>query len=528
MKLSLQSIRKPELWTGYHLPAYDVEKIVKNTEIAPKWLHFGCGNIFRIFPAAICQRLIERGETDTGIVCCESYDDEIISKCFTPFDNLSVAVTLLADGGMEKEVIGSMAVALTAKNDFSKIRACFENGSLQMVSFTITEKGYAIRGTDGELLQMVKDDIEAGPEACRHLMSMLAELCIFRGRKCAKPLALCSMDNCSHNGEKLRNAVIEIAKNWLDKQKITQNDFDFLNEKISFPWSMIDKITPRPNELVEAELIRDGLEGMTPFVTEKNTYTAAFVNSEKPQYLVMEDDFPNGRPALDKAGVLLCDRATVNLAERMKVTTCLNPLHTAMSVYGCMLGYTRICEEMKDADIVSLITRLGYREGLPVVDDPKILSPKEFIDEVVKVRLPNPFMPDAPQRIATDTSQKVGVRFGETIKSYVATGRDLAVLRSLPLAIAGWLRYLLAVDDEGNPMEVSSDPLKDELQAKLTGIAVGRPETYCGQLREILNNAVIFGSDLTQTPLSELIEEMFVDMIAGKNAVRATLKKYLA
>ena len=86
-------------------------------------------------------------------------------------------------------------------------------------------------------------------------------------------------------------------------------------------------------------------------------------------------------------------------------------------------------------------------------------------------------MPDMPQRIATDTSQKVGIRFGETIKSYVAEGRDLNSLVSIPLAIAGWLRYLLAIDDNGNAFEVSADPLKDELQAKLSGIEFGRPET---------------------------------------------------
>ena len=212
----------------------------------------------------------------------------------------------------------------------------------------------------------------------------------------------------------------------------------------------------------------------------------------------------------------------------MKVTTCLNPLHTAMSVYGCMLGYTLISREMEDADIVALIRRLGYQEGLPVVVDPKILSPKAFIDEVVGQRFPNPFMPDAPQRIATDTSQKVGIRFGETIKSYVAEGRDLDTLVALPLAIAGWLRYLLAVDDEMNPIEVSSDPLKDELQAALAGIEVGKPETYAGQLRPILSNAAIFGSDLVAIGLADKIERMFVEELLGPGAVRTTLHQYVS
>lgn len=527
MKLNLESLKNAEQWKGYHLPAYDPAVIAENTRNKPQWLHFGAGNIFRVFPAVLCQRLIEMGEMDTGIICCESYDDEVVTRCFRPYDNLSIAVVLGADGSLEKEVVGSMAESLTMKYDYERIAQVFESPSLQMVSFTITEKGYAIRNAAQELLPAVAADLEAGPEGCKTFMAQLAALCLRRYHACGEALALVSMDNCSHNGEKLQNAVLGIAKAWKLGGKITEKDYEYLTTKISFPWSMIDKITPRPNESVEKQLIADGLEDISPFVTSKNTYTAAFVNAEKPQYLVIEDLFLNGRPPLEKAGVYLTDRDTVNCTERMKVTTCLNPLHTAMSVYGCMLGYTLISKEMEDEDIVRLIKTLGYQEGLPVVVSPKILDPKAFIDEVVGQRFPNPFMPDAPQRIATDTSQKVGIRFGETIKSYVAEKRDLDSLNALPLAIAGWLRYLLAVDDELNPIEVSSDPMKDELQAALAGITVGKPETYQGQLRSILSNEAIFGSDLVKIGLAEKIERMFVDELAGAGAVRAALRKYL-
>ena len=208
---------------------------------------------------------------------------------------------------------------------------------------------------------------------------------------------------------------------------------------------MIDKITPRPHPAVLEVLSQDGIEGMEPIVTSKSTFIAPFVNAERPEYLVIEDKFPSGRPSLDKAGVYLTDRDTVNKTERMKVTTCLNPLHTAMSMFGCLLGYVLICKEMEDSDIVNLVKRLGYVEGLPVVVDPGIISPKAFIDEVVCERLPNKFMPDDPRRIATDTSQKVGIRFGETIKSYLAEGRNLDGLIAIPLALAAWMRYLLGI-----------------------------------------------------------------------------------
>lgn len=223
----------------------------------------------------------------------------------------------------------------------------------------------------------------------------------------------------------------------------------------------------------------------------------------------------------------MTDRDTVNKVERMKVTTCLNPLHTALAVYGCVLGYTLIADEMKDPELKQLVHEIGPVEGMPVVTDPGILSPKDFVDEVIQVRIPNPFMPDAPQRIATDTSQKVGIRYGETIKSYVEKYGDAKKLKAIPLAIAGWCRYLLGVDDEGKKFELSPDPMAPELVKKLEGIVVGKPETYQGQLKEILSNENIFGIDLYKAGIGEMIENMFLEEIAGPGAVRAVLKKYI-
>ncbi|MCI8480121.1 MAG: mannitol dehydrogenase family protein [Oscillibacter sp.] len=298
--------------------------------------------------------------------------------------------------------------------------------------------------------------------------------------------------------------------------------------KVSFPWTMIDKITPRPAEVVEKVLNDLGIEDMAPVVTAKKSFVGPFVNSEIPQYLVVEDRFPNGRPPLEKAGVYLTDRDTVNDCERMKVTTCLNPLHTALAVYGCLLGYTSIAAEMKDPELKALVEKIGYTEGMPVVVDPKILSPDAFIHEVVEQRFPNPFIPDTPQRIATDTSQKVGIRFGETIKSYVNRPElDVKSLTFIPLAIAGWIRYLLAVDDEGKAMELSGDPMMDSLQKQLEGVKVGDPESLGEKIRPILSNEVLFGSDLMALGLGEKIEAMVKEELAGPGAVRETLRKYL-
>lgn len=141
----------------------------------------------------------------------------------------------------------------------------------------------------------------------------------------------------------------------------------------------------------------------------------------------------------------------------MKVCTCLNPLHTALAIFGCLLDYHLISEELNNETLRKLIEGIGYREGLPVVVNPGIISPKDFLDTVLNVRLPNPFMPDTPQRIATDTSQKLAIRFGETIKAYEAS-KELHTydLTLIPLVFAGWLRYLMGIDDNWKPIHVES------------------------------------------------------------------------
>ena len=315
---------------------------------------------------------------------------------------MTLMVSLKADGSTQKEVIASIAKGIKAncadEAQWQQLTDVFTAPSLQMASFTITEKGYALRNMKGELMPVVVSDMENGPKQAHHAMAVVAAMLYARYQAGAMPIAMVSMDNCSHNGEKLRVSVMEIVAAWV-KNGLVPADFEaYVNDeaRVSFPWSMIDKITPRPAEIIEKQLMDAGFEEMQPVITSRNTYIAPFVNAEVPQYLVVEDRFPNGRPALDKAGVYLCDRKTVNDTERMKVTTCLNPLHTALAVYGCLLGYTSIAAEMKDAELVKLVKTIGYKEGLPVVTDPGIISPKAFIDEVVEQRLPNPFIPDTP------------------------------------------------------------------------------------------------------------------------------------
>ncbi len=492
MHLNLQQLHAPE-WAqkGYDLPKFDVERV---RAAAPRWVHFGAGNIFRSFIACAQQTVLDKGLCDHGIVVCEGFDPEIVERAYRPFDNLSVAVSLKANGGIDKRLVASVVESLTFA-DMARLQEIFASPALQMASFTITEKGYDPKFA----------------HAPGSLMGTLADLLRHRMRTSAAPIALVSMDNCSRNGEKLQNVI----------EMLAEGDAEFaayLREKVTFPWTMIDKITPRPDPRVAEMLRQDGFEDTELIITARKTYTAAFVNAEEKEYLVIEDNFPNGRPPLEAAGIYFADRETVSNVERMKVTTCLNPLHTALAVFGCVMGYETICAEMGDPLLKKLVERIGYVEGLPVVVSPGIIDPKTFIDEVVNERLPNVFLPDTPQRIATDTSQKLAIRFGETIKAHVARG-DVDALVGIPLALAGWFKYLSGVGDDGAPFALSPDPRLPLFAEPLTAENAGR------LIPPVLRDTSIFGLNLEEAGLANRVLAYAQDMLAG--TARAVLEREL-
>ena len=634
MKLTLNGIKEHEAWenAGIQLPGYDVEKISAKAKEAPVWVHFGIGNIFRVFIGGIADGLLEDEILDRGITCVETFDYDVVDKIYEPYDNLGLSVILHGDGTREYKVVGAFAEAVKAQSSnaaqWKRLKEIFTSKSLQMVSFTITEKGYALQKADGTWFPFVEADIKNGPDKAAGAMAVLVAMLYERYKAGKYPIALVSMDNCSQNGAKLRESVLTMTEQWNRLKEIftskslqmasftitekgyalhkadgtwfpfvqadiqngpdkatgamavlvamlyerykagkypialvsmdncSQNgaklresvltmteewkkagfvDDGFVSyvsdEKVvAFPWTMIDKITPRPSEQIAADLEKLGVESMQPVITSKKTYIAPFVNAEKPQYLVIEDSFPNGRPALEKGfGVYMADRNTVNLSERMKVTVCLNPVHSATGPLGVVLGYDLFAHMLNtNEDMMKMARMVAYGEGLPVVADPGILSPQAFVDELFNDRFPNEYLGDTNLRLAVDVSQMVGIRFGETVKAYVKRFGDASKLTAIPLGIAGWLRYMLAVDDAGNKYELAPDPMNEELQEQLKDIVIGKPETFKDQLKPILSNERLFFTDLYKAGVGEKIENMFREMIAGPGAVRDTIHKYVA
>ena len=146
MKLTLSGLQDREAFAnaGISLPSYDVKQVVCETKKNPGWVHFGIGNIFRIFIGGIADQLLSDGDMQRGITCVETFDFEVVDKIYKPYDNLALAVTLYGNGTSDKKVIGALSEAIAArKEDASartRLKEVFTAPTLQMVTFTITRR----------------------------------------------------------------------------------------------------------------------------------------------------------------------------------------------------------------------------------------------------------------------------------------------------------------------------------------------------------------------------------------------------
>ena len=526
MKLTYEGIKDTGSWkaANIELPSYDPKQIAEKSKEHPAWVHFGIGNIFRHFVGGICDELLEKGLTDCGINCIETFDYEVVDKIYEPFDNLALSVTLFADGRQDRRVTGALSEAVRADGSdesVSRIKEIARESGLQMMSFTITEKGYLLFG----------DEAEKGPWNSAGAMSLVTSMLYERFLSGGNPIALVSMDNVSKNGEKLRASVTEVARLWLKEGMVEEGFLTYVTdgEKVSFPQTMIDKITPRPSETIANELEEAGVEQMQPVITSRRTYIAPFVNAEHAQYLVIEDDFPNGRPPLEEGrGVYMTDAHTVDLSEKMKVTACLNPVHSATGPLGVVLGYDMFADMLLEDELVMKMARMvAYDEGMPMLEDPGIISPKAFADELFAERFVNRYLGDTNLRLCTDTSMGVGVRFGHTIKAYADKYGSAEQLTAVPLGIAAWLRYLMAVDDNGNSYTLAPDPMAEKINSLLSDIKIGGEGSYKGQLKSVLSDTEMFAADLYGAGIADKIEKIFCEMISDVGAVRKCLEKYI-
>ncbi len=186
MILNNETLKNRAEWEakGYRLPEYDREAMIEKTKANPTWLHFGAGNIFKALHGMAAQRLLNEGVLDRGIIAVERMD-----RGGDKFDDLAVVVTLKADGTVEKNILGALAETCYLYGGEARLEEIFCNPSLQLATFTITEKGYSLDTDD------VKADLLLPPAEAKSYMGKVAALLLARFKAGAYPIAMVSTDN---------------------------------------------------------------------------------------------------------------------------------------------------------------------------------------------------------------------------------------------------------------------------------------------------------------------------------------------
>ena len=506
------------------------EDIKANTLKNPQWLHFGSGNIFRSYIAFIAQKLIAKRLLDTGIIICEAYDEQILEESYKNNDCISLSCTLKNDGTLDINPVLSVVKALCInkdREDRNFYLNALSNPSLMLISFSITEKAYEIYDANGSLLPCIEENLNTSLDDATNILSIIILGLYKRFLKDRLPLTLMALDNCKHNGEKLKSAILTLAHLYLQKGQLCQSFIDYLKNDIAYPLSMIDKIAPRPDCDVLEKLKHLGYI-LDPIVkTQKGTHTAQFVNSESTAYLVIEDNFKNQRPKFEHADVIMTDKNSVMLCERMKIESCLNPLQTAAALCGMLLNKKYIADCMQEPCINLLVKTLGF-EGCKVVQDPKVINYKEFLQEAIDIRMPNPYINDTPARIATDSSSKIAIRLGLSLKRYIESNKDINSLKAIPLVYALFIRYCSGIDDCGKAFNRPNDLNLDYIIKWGSSINVNNADLKTHQsIMTFIQNTNIMGCDLVSSGLDKKILKLTLAMCQGPGSVKDTLNKNL-
>jgi len=203
------------------------------------------------------------------------------------------------------------------------------------------------------------------------------------------------------------------------------------------------------------------------------------------------------------------------------IAACLDPLETALAVFGLTLGYGRIAPQMDDRDLRTLVTRLGHEELLPMLRGPG--DPARCLDEVLTTWLPDRARPDALAPIAADTSVKLSPRFGTVLRAYAAAHDPrLATLRLIPLVLAAWVRYLMGRNDAGARIPVAPDPQRGVLRQRLAGLSLGGDNRAVAQAVPGWLSPIV-GADLAAAGLADVLVADVLALAGGPGYIRARL-----
>jgi fructuronate reductase len=406
---------------GYRFPRFNREQIISASLAHPTWIHFGTDVFFRNEVCGVNQTLLEKKVYRTGVIGAAYRDFESAETFRTDCDCCSAVAYTGAGGKEEKRILSSCTGVFLFDSlhsgDREKLKAVFRNPSLQGASFTLPEAEYVLKNDAGSYTASYRHDFDAGPAGARLFISRLCALLYERylyGNR--TPLALVSLDSFPENGDRLQHAVYAVVSEWVKRELVEDGFWLYVisPDHVSYPW----------------------------------TYCDTSVMNQQMRCFYIEDSFPNGRPPLEKAGIVFGERDTVIKARHMKENICCDPLIAALAAAGTLKGYADGPAAMKDRKIARFIKRMAYTECLPAADGYESVDPEQYLSDMLRIRLRTPLVTGSLRSILHDWSDRIYPLFSEILRGYSSVcGKDADRLVCLPFVLAAW-RVCLPENDQ--------------------------------------------------------------------------------
>lgn len=456
-------------------PAYDREKIDAGI------VHIGVGAFHKGHQAVYTDDALAEAGGDWGIAGVSLRRPDARNQ-LEPQDGLYIVGARDGDGE-ERRLIGALKTVHTAPEDPGVVVRLLADPKIRIVTLTITEKGYCLDPQSGELdvsAPEIAHDLKSLDEP-RSAVGFLAASFAARKKQNLSAPAIVACDNLSHNGEKLKRAVLEFAG------EVDPSLAAWITDEVDFPSTMVDRIVPATTE-----------DDIKRLAGEIGLYDAAYVKTEPFRQWVIENAFRSERPRWEAGGAQFV--SDVAPYELMKLRL-LNGPHSAMAYLGYLAGKEYISDVVADPVFDRFILELMTQEIIPTMPKTPGVDLHYYIGELRK-RFANPALKHRTWQIAMDGSQKLPQRLTDVVRARLDQGLPID---RLALAIAAWMRYVGGVDEKGRPIDVQ-DPLADKLKKLYQSGDDAR-----GRVTALLSVEQVFGTDLPKAA-------RFVDAAAAQLA----------
>jgi mannitol 2-dehydrogenase len=418
------------------LPAYD------RSALSPGIVHIGLGNFHRAHMAVYLDDLFAMGHSQDWAILGAGVraGDERMRQALAAQDHLSTVITLDPKGNSARR-IGAMTGFIAVADDNAPLIAAMSDPAIRIVSLTVTEGGYFV-GPDGGFDASHPDithDV-AHPQAPRTAFGAILAALRHRHSAGLAPFTVMSCDNLPGNGHVTHATTVGLAR-LQDPAFAT-----WVDANVAFPNGMVDRITPATGERERALAAKFGLSDPVP------------VTCEGFRQWVLEDNFPLGRPALEKVGVTFTDQ--VHAFEAMKIRI-LNGGHAIIAYPSALMGLTHVHEAMAHPLIRAFLTKVETDEVLPHVAPVPGTSIPAYLDLIVE-RFSNPEVADTTARLCLDGSNRQPKFIVPSLNDNLTAG---TVPQGLILLSALWCHYCAGVTDAGAVIP-PNDPDWDALQTR--------------------------------------------------------------